>query len=173
LALAFLFPIPAASTGAAWDYGTQVRPAQRPAFAPPGCVVVFEDYSPSHKSCRPDPTTELFARTTPLRSACVRCFVRGLRDQPAPPSILKCGPGIKIGASVRLRARGSSPRRPVQLEIARTATNEEFPGTAFSTVVVSRAWKYGGTVLWLAERSVRALRSSVIRSGFVRYSIAA
>jgi len=44
LALAFLFPIPAASTAAAWDYGTQVRSAQRPTFAWPGCDVVFEDW---------------------------------------------------------------------------------------------------------------------------------
>src|SRR5260370_2205536 len=62
---------------------------------------------------------------------------------------------------------------PVYLEIARTATSEELPGTAFSTVVESRAWKYAGTVLWSDERAIKALRSSAIRSGFVRYSIAA
>jgi hypothetical protein len=37
----------------------------------------------------------------------------------------ECNPGIRVG----------------HLEIARTATSEQLPGTAFSTVVVSRAWK--------------------------------
>ena len=41
------------------------------------------------------------------------------------------------GSNVEFVSRDQS--RPVQLEIARTATKDEFPGTAFSTVVVSRA----------------------------------
>jgi hypothetical protein len=32
-------------------------------------------------------------------------------------------------------------REVIYLEIVRTATSEQFPGTAFSTVVVRRAWK--------------------------------
>ena len=48
---------------------------------------------------------------------------------------------------------------PTQLEIARTATSEKLPGTAFSTVVLSRAWKYGGIFLRFGESSSNALQA--------------
>jgi len=59
------------------------------------------------------------------------------------------------------------------LGMTRTATSDDFPGTAFSTVVLSRSWKYGGRVLWSDDRFSKAWRNSAMRSGLVRYSIAA
>jgi hypothetical protein len=85
-------------------------------------------------------------------------------------------PDVRAGRISGTRSNSWNQSRnptPSQLGIVRTATSEKLPGTAFSTVVVSSAWKYVGTVLWSGESSIKALRRSAIRSGFVRNSIAA